>query len=70
MKNKMIEPTILLIRFVDLTVDSFQIALFTVTMQRISFFFLSNSYFFINFFPSNLSLQMKLNEILGLQYAN
>jgi len=67
----MIEPTILLIRFVDLTVDSFQIALFTVTMQRISFFFfLSNSYFFINFFPSNLSLQMKLNEILGLQYAN
>jgi hypothetical protein len=70
MKNKMIEPTILLIRFVDLTVDSFQIALFTVTMQRIFFFFLSNSYFFINFFPSNLSLQMKLNEILGLQYAN
>jgi hypothetical protein len=39
MKNKMIEPTILLIRFVDLTVDSFQIALFTVTMQRIYFFF-------------------------------
>lgn len=59
MKNKIIEPTILLIRFVDLTVDSCQVALFTVTMQRI-FVFLSNSYFFINFFSSNFILTNKV----------